>query len=410
MKKIFSSLVLSIIITNFIFILGCEGTAFDLTEEANIDEIIIAFGGYDGTSYSKTVQAYDKIGDKWNIKSQMLNIRDTKPIRINKNIYFIGDSIIDGSGSSVSYIETNKVEVYNVEKDEWETKKNMQCLSTADRCVANGKIFFIGGYTYNESTSTSTYYKTVTEYDPSSDMWFTKQDMPMFKSGYKLIEVNNKIYLIGGSQIDVNGNFISASSTVDIYNPIDNSWTQIAASNNPSGINQTSVVMNDTIFFLGGVILTSSATEMTYTGISIFEAYNTSISPASWAGKSALLRPRFQGYTCVINGLIYSFGGISSATVDLSNGSLKTLSLNNSLEVYNPSTNSWTSKADFPSNRGMAIGIEVEGLIYAIGGVDYTNPAYPVYESAMNVYEPSTNTWETKAGIKTRGVKIVALK
>lgn len=406
MKKRYCFIVFILLLVTVFIYAGCEGISFDLTDEANCDEIIIAFGDYDGSNYLKTVRAYDRILDRWNIKSEMPNLRDATPMKINKNIYFIGGYIYQNNTGEIT--ETDKVEVYNIEKDVWKTKHNKQCLLDATPCVANGKILFIGGYILDANTQTSTYYKTVAEYDPSLDSWSTRQDMPILKVGFNLKVINNKIYLIGGSIIDVNGAYISDSSSIDIYDPINNTWSQIPASN--PYINSEIFILKDRIFSIGGGDVTFEGIGYSFTGSSQFEECITAFTPASWIVRSSLLTPRFFGTSCVINGLIYTLGGIKSATFE--SGYAKTMVLNRSLEEYNPSTDSWTKKADFPSSRGLLRGeiVEVDGLIYAIGGRDFTNPSSPVFISAMDVYNPSTNTWEKKSGIKTEGVKILVLK
>ena len=107
---------------------------------------------------------------------------------VNGKIYCIGGSKFSGSA-------LDKVEVYDPEKDSWETKASMPTprygLTSA---VIDGKIYCIGGgingypYTLN----------TVEVYDPETDSWETKTSMPTVRGYLTSSAVNGKIYCIGG--------------------------------------------------------------------------------------------------------------------------------------------------------------------------------------------------------------------
>jgi N-acetylneuraminic acid mutarotase len=62
---------------------------------------------------------------------------------------------------------------------------------------------------------------TVPEYDPKTDQWTKKANMPTEKYGLSASVVNGKIYAIGGWN-DL------ALSTVEEYNPRTDTWTQKA--------------------------------------------------------------------------------------------------------------------------------------------------------------------------------------
>jgi N-acetylneuraminic acid mutarotase len=62
-----------------------------------------------------------------------------------------------------------------------------------------------------------------------------------------------------------------------------------------------------------------------------------------------------------VNGKIYAIGGGYG-----SGGNLVALS---TVEVYDPSTNTWSSAASMPTARSWLGATDVNGLIYAIGGL-----------------------------------------
>jgi hypothetical protein len=100
------------------------------------------------------------------------------------------------------------VEEYDPATDTWTRKADMptarEALSTS---VVNGKIYAIGGV-----TTSGSYLSTVEEYDPATDIWTRKADMPTAREAPSTSMVNGRIYAIGG--------WVSrAISTVEEYDP-----------------------------------------------------------------------------------------------------------------------------------------------------------------------------------------------
>jgi N-acetylneuraminic acid mutarotase len=87
----------------------------------------------------------------------------------------------------------------------------------------------------------------------------------------------------------------------------------------------------------------------------------------------------------VINGKLYVAGGASAA------GSLATL------EVYDPATDTWATKAPMPTARHGAGGAVINGKLYVVGG-DVT-PGRKL--TTLEVYDPATDTWTTRAAMPT---------
>jgi N-acetylneuraminic acid mutarotase len=89
------------------------------------------------------------------------------------------------------------------------------------------------------------------------------------------------------------------------------------------------------------------------------------------------------------NGLIYAIGGYYNYD------SPPQLSAN---EAYDPATNQWTEEAPMPTAR-LSLGVVAvpDGRIFAIGG-ESGIPPWPVFDT-VEVYQPSTNTWSTEASL-----------
>jgi N-acetylneuraminic acid mutarotase len=96
----------------------------------------------------------------------------------------------------------------------------------------------------------------------------------------------------------------------------------------------------------------------------------------------------------VVNGKIYAIGGSYNSLGET--------------EEYDPATNTWTKKTSMPTPR-MWVGIAVvENKIYVIGG-DSGNWEVGIAPTNVNeVYDPATDTWETRASMPTKRMAVSA--
>ncbi|MDA3893345.1 MAG: hypothetical protein PF517_16910 [Salinivirgaceae bacterium] len=82
--------------------------------------------------------------------------------------------------------------------------------------VVNNKIYVIGGWNGSEKL------KTVSEYDPLTDIWTEKASMPSSLCFLKSSVVNEKIYTVGGW----NWESELSSNSVSEYSPKTDTWIE----------------------------------------------------------------------------------------------------------------------------------------------------------------------------------------
>lgn len=147
---------------------------------------------------------------------------------------------------------------------------------------------------------------------------------------------------------------------------------------------QTYLASNELLYAAVPTGATSGKVEVITQGGSASSTTNFNVGTvtSSWVSKASLATARLQHGTIGTNGRIYVFGGRTGST---------TL---NSIEIYNPASNSWTAGAPLPqATRGMATALGFNGAIYIFGGVSGT-----IISNAYR-YEPSANTWSAMASM-----------
>jgi len=120
---------------------------------------------------------------------------------------------------------------------------------------------------------------------------------------------------------------------------------------------------------------------------------NLEYDPAAlmWTTKKSVPTSRSSFAIAVHQNKIYVVGG--NVGYDLSTDLPILCSLN---EVYDPLTDTWESKKPMPTNRSQLNANVVDGKIYLIGG--RTGGQYSTVD-LNEVYEPGTDSWSTKAPI-----------
>jgi N-acetylneuraminic acid mutarotase len=211
----------------------------------------------------------------------------------------------------------------------------------------------------------------VEEYDPATDSWVSKTDLPIAIAWHSTSAVDGKVYVIGGSiQDDLLENVLE-------YDPATDTWTEKGPMPAPRTMHSTSVV-NGKIYAIGGLDEQANVLDM-----------NAEYDPATdtWTAKAQMPTPRLVMSTSVVDGIIYAIGG----------GAYMHHSGLTTVEAYDPATDTWTTKAPIPTARGFFSTSVVNGKIYAVGG----SAGYMGYETltsnTVEVFDPVTNTWAVGA-------------
>jgi len=108
-----------------------------------------------------------------------------------------------------------------------------------------------------------------------------------------------------------------------------------------------------------------------------------------WEPKEPMPTARIGFGVAVADGKIYAMGGYV-------NGRFSNLN-----EVYDPKTDTWVTKTPMPKPRS-GFGIVVyQNKIFIFGGSGYIYGSVPGFIETTDVYDPETDTWDTRASIPT---------
>jgi N-acetylneuraminic acid mutarotase len=293
-------------------------------------------------------------GTCWVKKKDMSVVRGVMPaVVLNDTIYATG-------GTLDAYTSTSVVEAYDATTDTWTPKASLPqklCGTTAG--TVNGKIYVIGGST--SILGTGYVVASVYEYNPGSNSWTTRSNIPTPIAYAAADVVDGKIYVIGGCPFG----FSSAYKSVYEYNPATDTWKP--KSDMPSArFLASATAVDGKIYVFGGVAT------LTGEGFSEVEVYDPSAD--TWATKEPMPIPRAAHASSAVNGKIYVLGG----------GERMGSVYDNVLE-YNPTLDTWKTKTPIPTPRVGPAACSVGGKIYVMGGMDEDNTRLTVVEE----YDPA---------------------
>jgi len=302
----------------------------------------------------------------WATRADMPTVRwELSTCVVDGKIYAIG-------GAGPVYEALRTVEEYDPATDTWTPKSEMatarQGLSTN---VVDGKIYAIGGGAFPPNALPGEEYdtfSTVEAYDPATDTWTTKSEMPTARGFHSANVVDGRIYVIGGSPVSPSGGSIL---TVAVYEPATDTWTQKGDMPASRRAGFTSVV-DGKIYGFGG-----------YANRRRVDEYDPVTD--TWTEKAHMPTYRHALSTSVVDGKIYAIGGYVPGVSGYPGVA--------TVEVYDPATDTWTTAPDMPTGRFGPRTSVVDGKIYVIGGMGYwIRTAYGTVEEYDTGFVPEAIT------------------
>eukprot|EP00964_Phaeocystis_antarctica_P149956 scaffold117233_cov69-Phaeocystis_antarctica.AAC.1 len=297
-----------------------------------------------------TVWAYDPALDSWcEVASMAAKRFGHAAAALDGKLYVMG--VMTEFQFQDAPAQMTEPQVYDPEADDWQPLPNMP--TDRDRlavAAVGGKVYAIGGCIGECVTCDA-----VEAYDPLSGAWTRVASLSVARGGHTATVVEGKIYVLGGTTYDdptygeesERGIGEQSSDRVDMYDPANDSWQQMAAMPTARG-SHAAAVLDGKIYVSGGKCRREStaAEELAYLDdmfdlSDALEAYDPVAD--TWTVLASLSQAREQHASAVVNGKLRVFGGRLSLP-DHTRDRIST----DLVEVYSPTSNSWARAADLP--------------------------------------------------------------
>lgn len=284
-------------------------------------------------------------GKEWEVVTQLPTKRSGLAAAVvDDKIYVIGGTLENvGTPDGISTVEE-----YNPKTNTWRQVADMPTRRYYPKAAVVNDIIYVFGGWYEVKDVKTEYPVRVEAYDPATDTWTRKKDMPAPRVHPAVGAVDGKIYVIGGST-GWGWEDERRMDRVDIYDPTTDTWEQ--GSKMPTRRDAyLGGVVKDRIYVIGGYghpgghVLTT------------IEEYD----PIShqWQQKNDMLDLRYSFRATVVADDIYIIGGIDKSRQYLA-----------TVDVYNPQTETWRDIPAMPTSMYPQAAATVNGKIYVFGGI-----------------------------------------
>lgn len=252
--------------------------------------------------------------------------------------------------------------------------------------VVGNKAYALGGF------SGSTLAR-VDEYDPATDTWTRKADMPTARRRFAAGVINGRIYVSAGMSFsDPNG--VTYLTATEEYDPATDSWTSRA----PCPLDPATNSVLGNVAITGGAANGRLYVMVFNTNIPGFtETYEYDPATDAWTTKSP---PPFSYAQ-------YAIGGVGSVLYLLASES----GPNGRVAEYHAADDTWIVRAAVPGRWWAGLG-GTDGTLYAIGGAAVNSNGTPTgVVGVVSQYDPASDRWIQRGslGVPRHSAAVVSI-
>ena len=272
---------------------------------------------------------------EWDRRASLIEANSEMAVaELEGKIYVMG-------GYPSTRVSVRTVQVYDTSTDTWSlTTPLPRPINHPMASSVNGKLYFIGGQI--SASGSGPFLDTAYEFDPATEEWTARADMPTSRGGGVSAVIDDKIYVVGGRP--------PRGHDFAVYDPAEDTWTTLP--DMPTDRNHLAAAAIDgKMYVVGGRFGAGFSSRMT----NALEVYDPETNEWSPAAPMPTIRGGLNAVAA--NGCLHVFGGEGSS------------GMFDEHEVYDPFTDTWYSMDDMPTAvhgvTGMAF---VDGWIHLPGG------------------------------------------
>jgi N-acetylneuraminic acid mutarotase len=260
------------------------------------------------------------------------------------------------------------------DRGSWETAAPLAGGARQETSVValGGEIYVLGGF--NESL---TVVPTVEAYNPDTDSWRPRADLPVRLHHANAAVVGDDIWVVGF----LTGLGFVPDGRMYRYDRADDAWSEQGRMPDGRDRGASAVgVLRGRIYVAGGL-----------RGAAVRDFSTFDPDTGMWEALPPLPNNADHVVGGAVGGVFYVAGGrnrrIATHTAEL--------------WAFNPDVGTWESRPDMPTSRAGHAAAVLNGGLYVFGGEGYEGHPSEVHDQA-EVFEPATGRWRSLTSIPTR--------
>lgn len=239
-------------------------------------------------------------------------------------------------------------------------RRNLSENSSIPRKSTIGKLLTIGGMDSHKGSI------NIESYDPRENKWELLKNMPTRRLQFGCALYNDKLIIVGGRD------GLKTLNNVDSIDLQTMSWTSLSSPMATPRHGLGVAILKSALYAVGG-----------HDGWSYLNSVERlDLATKTWSYISPMQVMRSTAGVAVLDEKLYVVGGRESSIC------------HRTVEMYDPFTNRWVMRSPMNKRRGGVSVASMNGSLYVFGGYDLpvSNPACNRTNS-VEKYDPSTDTW-----------------
>ena len=183
---------------------------------------IYSIGGEHKNNIVSSVERYNMWSNSWEVVAPLKTPKTNVGVGTVNNLVYVVGGTTSKEHVPDENVQLKTVECYNPRTNQWEEMPSKHHYCTCPGvAVLNNCLYAVGGYDGGQ-------WLAVAEcFNPSTNQWTVITPLTFPRTGITAATLKGEVYAIGGFNGALDGGQIV--NTVEKYNPVDNTWKEVAS-------------------------------------------------------------------------------------------------------------------------------------------------------------------------------------